>query len=573
MLYIGCRLKLGGNTQMAWLNFRGKTFVQNHHLSVKYHQLIPKKAKSLAKKVSLNDNLIIHGDNLKALKALLPTYAGKIDRIYIDPPYNTGNQKWVYNDNVNSPITQEWLGKVVDLEDLTRHDKWLCMMMPRFKLLKELLSEEGIIFISIDDNEVHHLRALLDEIFSESNYLAQFTWRGMHTVRNSSKDFNKNTEFVLVFAKNKRELIKEGDPNTYLRYPSDKQSGYSFDDDDGKGRYKLDPLHSRNFYTPYEYVFSNGVKWKAPEGTYPRYSTKSLKDMEANGIIAFPNDKLRRVIGKVFVFKGKKPLAKRYLKDVQEGVPPDTLIPVQFAGFSKDGTAELMAIFGTKVFDQPKPKSLIEYLLRIKRKIDNNSIIILDSFAGSGTTAHAVLDLNKEDGGNRKFILVECEDYADSITAERMRRVIKGIPKAKDEKLKEGLGGTFSYFELGDPIEMDNILEGDKLPSYEDLARYIFYTATGEEFDSTKIDEKKNIAGESKDYLVYLFYKPEIEYLKSTAFNLDRAIALGSFKGKRRLVFAPSKYLDLNDPELIERYGLKGIEYCQLPFEIYKLKE
>ena len=155
---------------MPTLHFKGKTFVQNHHLAVKYHQLVPKKEFSLTDKVSLHDNLIIQGDNLKALKALLPTYAGKVKCIYIDVPYNTGNENWVYNDNVNSPMIQEWLGKVVDIEDLTRHDKWLCMMMPRLKLLRELLSEDGVIFISCDDNELANLRVLLNEIFGESNF-------------------------------------------------------------------------------------------------------------------------------------------------------------------------------------------------------------------------------------------------------------------------------------------------------------------------------------------------------------------------------------------------------------------
>ena len=152
---------------MPTLNFKGKTFVQNHHLAVKYHQLVPKAEYSLTDKVSLHDNLIVQGDNLKALKALLPTYAGKVKCIYIDPPYNTGNEKWVYNDNVNSPMIKEWLGSVVDKEDMTRHDKWLCLMMPRLKLLRELLSEDGAIFISCDSNEEHRLRVLLDEIFGE----------------------------------------------------------------------------------------------------------------------------------------------------------------------------------------------------------------------------------------------------------------------------------------------------------------------------------------------------------------------------------------------------------------------
>src|SRR5882762_9929357 len=162
---------------MPTLHFKGKTFVQNHHLAVKYHQLVPKKDKSLTDKVRLDDNLVIHGDNLKALKALLPTYAGKVKCIYIDPPYNTGNEGWAYNDNVNSPMMQEWLGKAVDRDDLTRHDKWLCMMTPRLKLLREFLTDDGVIFVSIDDNEAHWLRALLDEVFGEENLVEQFIWK------------------------------------------------------------------------------------------------------------------------------------------------------------------------------------------------------------------------------------------------------------------------------------------------------------------------------------------------------------------------------------------------------------
>ena len=227
-------------------------------------------------------------------------------------------------------------------------------------------------------------------------------------------------------------------------------------------------------------------------------------------------------------------------------------------------------IFGqSDLFKNPKPLRLLKRILQIATSQES---LILDSFAGSGTTAHAVLDLNKKDGGNRKFILVECEDYSDSITAERVRRVIKGVPNAKDEQLWEGLGGSFSYFELGDPIEMKSILEGDKLPDFEELARYVFYTATGEEFDSSKIEPKTNFIGESRDYQVYLFYKPDLNYLKNTALTLERAKSLKPFSGKKRLVFAPAKFLDLNDSEFIEKHCLKGIEFCQLPFEIYRIK-
>lgn len=530
---------------MAILNFKGKTFVQNHHLAVKYHQLVPKKDKSFTDKVSLNDNLIIHGDNLKALKALLPTYAGKVKCIYIDPPYNTGNEKWVYNDNVNSPMMQEWLGKVVDREDLTRHDKWLCMMMPRLKLLRELLSDEGVICISIDDVEIANLVSLLDEIFGPDNKEEIICWRRRHNQPNDkSKAISKVAEFILVYAKNMEILKKKkafhGLPLT---------GSFSNSDNDPRGDWASKPWKAGTGQTgsPYKINTPSGKvldeEWLGDEETYKKY----IKE----GRIYFPRS-------------GDGFPRKKYYKfeREEEGQCAHNFWGHEEFGSNQEASEEIKEI-GLS-FDNPKPVKLIYSLLLI---FSNKDSIILDSFAGSGTTAHAVLELNKEDGGNRKFILVECEGYADAITAERVRRVIKGVPNAKDERLKEGLGGTFSYFELGDPIEMESILEGNKLPSYLELARYVFYTATGEEFSPEKVDEEKNLIGESKEYEVYLFYKPDIEYLKSTALTLERAKKLGQYKGKKRLVFAPSKYLD-NDYLLEYR-----IDYCQLPFEIYKLKE
>ena len=236
----------------------------------------------------------------------------------------------------------------------------------------------------------------------------------------------------------------------------------------------------------------------------------------------------------------------------------------QTTGTTDDGGATIKEIFGSAVFENPKPVSLIRRVLQLATR-PTSSDIVLDSFAGSGTTAHAVLEQNQDDGGQRKFILIECEDYADEITGERVRRVIKGVRNAKDENLRKGLGGTFSYFELGPAIEMESILSGDSLPTYRDLARYVFYTATGEEFDETAVDEKRNFIGESRQYLVYLFYAPDLEYLKKTALTLDRANALGPYAGKRRLIFAPTKYLDQD--HLDER----RIDFAQLPFEIYQL--
>jgi len=540
---------------MAQIQFKGKSFVQNHHLLVKYHELIPKKEKSLTDKVSLHDNLIIHGDNLKALKALLPLYAGKIKCIYIDPPYNTGNEKWAYNDNVNSPMMQEWFGKVVDREDLTRHDKWLCMMMPRLKLLRELLSDDGVIFISIDDEEVHHLRMLMDEIFGLENFIATIIWQKKYSPQNDAKYFSDMHDFILVYAKRKNEGAETGGwQRNLLSRTIEQDARYKNPDNDKRGPWKAADFSVKTYSEAYDYEITtpSGRKVKPPKGRCWATSIKNFKEWVNDGRVWF---------GKM---GNNIPAIKIFLSEVKEGIVPLTLWFREDVGDNELAKKEIKTIFGDKdsPFQTPKPTSLLKRILQLS--VDKDAIV-LDSFSGSGTTANAVLSLNKEDGGNRKFILVECEDYADKITAERVRRVIKGVPTAKDDNLKKGLGGTFSYFELGKAIELESILSGDGLPTYEELARYIFYTATGEEFDPKAMNEKKNFVGESRNYKVYLFYEPDIEKLKNTALTLERANSLGKHGEKKRLVFAPTKYLDQAHLDELR------IDFAQLPFEIYEL--
>lgn len=572
---------------MPTLNFKGKSFVQNHHLAVKFHQLVPKKEKSLTDNISLHDNLIIQGDNLKALKALLPTYAGKVDCIYIDPPYNTGQEsgKWTYNDNVNSPMIKDWLGKVVDKDDLTRHDKWLCMMMPRLKLLRELLSESGTIFISIDENEEHNLRVLMDEIFGEANFIEKIAWN--KRIPKNDKGIGNIHEYILLYVKDAElkhrfSLSKDGLDEVYefvaklkkKKVPIPKaeeelkkfydKKGYdrgitlycNLDDDyrlwgkinvswpNAKNGPRYDVLHPKTKITCR--VPDNGWRWK-------KDTFKDHVDYD-NCIERHDNS---YVCGRIWFAKDEntQPSFIQYLDNVKD------FLLRSLISLKSSGGMELDDLLPNHGFPHPKTHHLIKKLLS---SVDKPDLLVLDSFAGSGTTAHSVLDLNKADGGNRKFILVEMEDYANDITAERVRRVIKGVPKSKN--FKEGTGGTFSYFELGEPIEMESILHGDNLPSYADLARYLFYTATGEEFKPNELDENKNFIGSSKDYEVYLFYRPDVEYLKSTALTLERAKSLGSHNGKKRLVFAPAKFVDTHT--LLEL----RIDYCQLPFEIYKLK-
>ena len=554
---------------MATINFKGKEIVRNYHLAVPYHELKPDAKKSLSKKPGLNDNLIIHGDNLLALKALLPTYAGKVKCIYIDPPYNTGNEKWAYNDNVNSPMMKEWLGKVVDKDDLTRHDKWLCMMMPRLKLLRELLRDDGVIFVSIDDNEVQNLRMLMDEVF-QGNFIGQFIWRKKEGGGQTDQYFVTEHEYILVYAKSQNfKWLDETIPES--------ESKYNKEDENGKfsavklakwgtGAHKED---RPKMYFPIKDPDSKNIYPVAPDGRDGRWRVGK--------------ERMQLLIDNNLIYWEKKndkwvPYEKIYYEEGQTKVIKERSIIFDLAT-TGDASNELKDIFGRKdIFDNPKPHLLIQYLLTYTT--DQNSII-LDSFAGSGTTAHAVLALNKEDDGNRKFILVQLPEEIEKqkpayklgfrqiidITAERTRRLIKGVKGVKDESLRNRLGGSFSYFELGKPIDAERILEGKDLPSFMEMARYIFYTATGEEFNEKKIDEKTGFIGESKEYKVYLLYKPDLEYLKSTALTLDWAQKLGKFSGKKRLVFAPTKYLD---HEHLERLG---IEFAQLPFDIYKLKE
>lgn len=542
---------------MPTLHFKGKTFVQNHHLAVKYHQLVPKKELSLTDKVSLHDNLIIQGDNLIALKSLLPTYSGKVKFINIDPPYNTGNEKWVYNDNVNSPMINEWLGKVVDKEDMTRHDKWLCMMMPRLKLLKELLSEDGAIAINIENNEYANLKLLLDEIFGESNFVGTFIWRKKEGGGQTKEYFVTEHEYIVLYRKS---------PSFVWIDDTLEGEETSFNKEDELGKYKLVKLAkwgntSRKEDRPkmhFPIVAPDGKKVipYAPDGNLGRWRVgKARMDLLIeNDLVEFRknNDDEWLAYEKIYFDEND-------IKTIKERSILYDLTN------TADASKQLTEIFGKKdEFDTPKPLDLVKYFIS---HITKDNDIILDSFAGSGTTAHAVLEQNKEDNGSRKFVLIEMEEYANSITAERIRKVIKGVKKAKNELLKKGTGGSFSYFELGDTIEMESLLRGKNLPSYTEFARYLFYTATGEEFNEKGINEKTGFIGESKNYEVYLFYKAELDWLKKNALTLELCKSLPKFKNKQRLVFAPAKYVD--DHTLLDY----RIDFCQLPYEIYRIQK
>ena len=540
---------------MPTLEFKGKQIVYAHHLTIPYRPLVPDPAKSL-NPAGADDNLIIHGDNLKALKALLPRYAGRVKCIYIDPPYNTGNEGWAYNDRVNSPLMKEWLNQTVDSEDLERHDKWLCMMWPRLQLFHELLSDDGVIFISIDDNEQHHLRMLMDEIFGEQNFLACVAWEKRYTRSNNAKMFTSVVDNLIAYRKS--------DSVNFLREPRTHKADaiYRNPDDDPRGSWTsvsyvnpatkeqrpnlvyaiVNPVTGEEISHP-----TNAWKFERPE--YERHASENRLWWGKTGRLKYPR-------------------LKTFLSEVSVGVVPIDLWNHNDTGTTDEGSKEIEQILGRATFDNPKPTRLVE---RIARLVCESDGIILDSFAGSGTTAHAVLALNKEDGGNRKFILVECEDYADSITAERVRRVIAGVPGSKDKTLKEGLGGSFTYCTLGDPIELEAMLTGKALPEYPALAAYLLHVSAGIPAGEAGLERQDDdgLFYRNDERAYYLLYKPDLDYLSSNEAMLDetRAKRIGDAirqEGRKAIVFGAGKYIgqrDLTD---------MGITFCQLPYEMHR---
>ena len=332
---------------------------------------------------------------------------------------------------------------------------------------------------------------------------------------------------------------------------------YKNPDADPRGDWSSSDLTARNYYSlgTYEVTSPSGKKFRPSVGNYFRVSRERFDELDEDGRIWWGPK------------RNSMPRLKRYLSEVKEGVVPQTLWLQTDVGHTQEAKKELVGILDFEksedVFNTVKPTRLIERILQVATDKDS---IVLDSFAGSGTTAHAVLALNKEDAGNRRFVMIECEDYVDSITAERVRRVASGVPSTKDESLKAGLGGTFSYLKLGAALRKEALLDPENLPGYEKLAGYVFFTETGEEFDPGKVRRDRWFIGRSRVYDVFLIYTDDVEELKNLA--LTQTIARKLSGGKRpKLVFAPTKYLD---QDMLHRYRIK---FQQLPFEIYESVE
>ncbi|WP_337601635.1 site-specific DNA-methyltransferase [Dysosmobacter welbionis] len=535
---------------MPTLEWIGKDKVVNHHQEVPYRVLERQYSYDEAGQHTEDngsENMIIHGDNLEALKALLPRYEGKVKCIYIDPPYNTGNEGWVYNDNVNDPKIKKWLGEVVgkEGEDLSRHDKWLCMMYPRLKLLQRLLAEDGAIFVSIDDTEIANLKLICNAIMGQGNHIATFVWQKRYSpdVRTAISDAH---EFILCYARNP-EYFKQSRHLLPLGESQTKQ--FSNPDKDPRGPWKANDFTAPG-YRPnqmYEITLPSGRIVTPPKGRCWRVTKEGFEQFVADGRMIYGNN------------GDGVPAVKRFLSEMP-GMVPWTWWGHEEVGHTQEGNKQLAAIMGKAVFDYPKPTRLIERIIQIASDPDS---IILDSFAGSGTTAQAVLNMNKVDGGNRKFILVEMMDYADSITAERVKRVISGykadketvlydeeitiknlaqgaamldeakaiakeakekhssvkspkieeghlrvvaVDKAKD--MVDGLGGNFSYYELGPVLLLpDGNLNEEVGP--QKIREYVYYMETKEPLPAEQPTDEPYFMGLCRNTAYYFYYERE----------------------------------------------------------------
>lgn len=479
---------------MPTLEWIGKSKVINHHQEVPFRVLERRYSydeQGQHEEDNGSENMIIRGDNLEALKALLPRYEGRVKCIYIDPPYNTGNEGWVYNDNVNDPKIKKWLGEVVgkEGEDLTRHDKWLCMMYPRLKLLQKLLADDGVIFISIDDNEIKYLRLILDEIFGANCFVHEIIWKNKYGPGAFTRGVGNVHEYIVCYSK--QPLLSVAAPLSEEEIKKYKMKDDKFE---VRGGFITQPLATRskddrpNLVYP---VYHNGVEIY-PDKQWIWEKSRLYQAIENDEVVFSENS------GKWSV------RFKQYLKDENGVMRLGKPISILTGPYNQDGTKEIEMIFGKKVFNNPKPKELIKYLLSfVFDGKDDKDGIYLDSFGGSGTTAHAVLDLNR-DGGNRKFILVEMGDYADSITAERVKRVIQGYGEGKNAV--EGTGGSFSFYDLGEPLLVGDCLNEAVAP--EKIREYIWFMETKQPY-APPSGGNPYYLGKHNNTGYYFYYEPQ----------------------------------------------------------------
>ena len=553
---------------MPTLDWIGKEKVINHHNDVPYRVLERQYSfdeDGMHEEDNHSENMIIHGDNLEALKALLPKYEGRIKCIYIDPPYNTKkssekNKAWIYSDNVDDPKIKKWFGQVVgdEEEDMSRHDKWLCMMYPRLMLLNKLLADKGIIFISIDDNECSYLRIICDEIFGKNNFISQMIWKSDGNFDNQAKVKNVH-EYILCYIKNPDNV---GLPNAID--PCSTEKSKIFNDEIRNTVVKNGPKNPMSkIVLPIGFPCSeNRLEICARNDKFPYYYNDAHVE---NG----------RLTNEVTVESGwsSKNILLKFIdnnfQSVKDTKGQDTIFEITSTGaiemvkkrekashvlsvLSNLGSTQNMSNELSKMdikFDFPKPVDLISYLIGFYCEKGD---IVLDSFAGSGTTAHAVLKRHED----LKFILIEMNDYAETLTAQRVEKVICGFGKEKD--YVQGTGGNFSFYELGEPLFLSDGTINPKVDISE-IRQYVWYMETRGEAMTDKKDEPYYL-GENNEIAYYFYYE------KDRVTNLDYDfLSLIQVKQQGYVIYADACSIAESD---LQKWN---ITFKKIPRDINKL--
>lgn len=522
---------------MPSLNWIGKSAVEHHHQEVPYRLV------HCDGELSAGDpdagNLLVQGDNLEALKALLPYYAGQVKCIYIDPPYNTGNEGWVYNDNVNSPEIRSWLGKVVgkEAEDLSRHDKWLCMMYPRLRLLRDFLREDGVIFVSIDGNELHHARMLMDEVFGSSclkNTIA--VRRGIKNVQSQFEDIDhlsQGHEYILFYAKRSTlrlpkltiglDVEKPGKWDTFWRGTDRHTMRYElFGQTPERGQWRWERNRTQRAVANYSLFLESFSEQMSLDEYYLEHLTATSNKLD---FVRCSED-----------------------STVQYYVPP------QGGKLSSDNWMDILLSGAVTDFDTEKNVKIIN---RMVQWMTSENDIILDSFSGSGTTAHSVIESNRVDGANRRFILIEMLEHVAQNTI---------VPRLKDLFEDERAEG-FRFCRLGVPL-FNQFGDIDGGVTFPDLAAHIFFAETGVPIP-TKATEQTSYLGKHAEKAVYLLFSPEQEgFAREAAGNVLTPAALADlppppegFEGVR-VVYAEGTTVTP------ERLKAEGVVFKQIPYQI-----
>lgn len=538
---------------MPTLDWIGKSAVVEHHRQVPFRLL--KQIPQLSAGDPDSDNLIIEGDNLEALKALLPYYAGQVKCTYIDPPYNTGNENWVYNDNVNSPKIREWLGKVVgsEGEDLSRHDKWLCMMYPRLVLLWQMLRDDGVIFISIDDHEFTYLRGLMDAIFKPKNFVAVIIWQKRYAASNDSTGIPAMHDYILVYSKS------EAFTRNLLPRTEKQDKAYKNPDNDPRGVWKAAD------YT------SNKTRSERPNLYYPLVHPVTGEEIwpKATRVWGYGKEVYEEHVKENRLWWGrngrnKVPAFKKFLSEVQQGIVPVTWWPNDEVGHTDEAKKEVLQVLqALPGYITPKPTRLIKRILQIAT---NPGDLVLDSFAGSGTTGHALLKMNQDPASRRRFILVELEsNIARDIAAERLRRVINGYTykdQRGNEKHEVGLGGGFRYCALGPTLfEANGRIRAEV--TFGELARHVFFAETGTPLPKCA-NGKTPLLGVHNGAAVYLLYNGILKDKSPNSGNALTRSVLASLPPHTGLRIIYGTSCRIGDQNLRQW----GIIFKQIPYAI-----